>query len=52
MEEMSGIASRAKPLAGKSLERANRALAAVAGHDSNDEADLRAEFAQYFEAVA
>jgi beta-N-acetylhexosaminidase len=52
MDEMRGVASRAKPLAGVSLERAKRALAAVGGHDDKDEAELRAEFAEYFEAVA
>jgi beta-N-acetylhexosaminidase len=52
MEEMMAVASRAKPLEGKALERANRALASVKGHDDNDEAELRAEFADYFEAVA
>lgn len=52
MEEMVAIASRAKPLEGRALERANRALASVKGHDDKDEAELRAEFADYFEAVA
>lgn len=52
MEEMMAVASRAKPLEGKALERANRALASVKGHDDNDEAEVRAEFADYFEAVA
>lgn len=52
MEEMTAVASRAKPLEGKALERANRALASVKGHDDKDEAKLRAEFADYFEAVA
>ncbi len=52
MDEMAGIASRAKPLEGRALERANRALASVKGHDGKDEAELRAEFATYFEAVA
>ncbi len=52
MEEMAAVASRAKPLEGRALERANRALASVKGHDGKDEAELRAEFATYFEAVA
>lgn len=52
MEEMRAVASRAKPLEGKALERANRALASVKGQDDKDEAELRAEFADYFEAVA
>jgi beta-N-acetylhexosaminidase len=52
MEEMAAIASRTTLLEGRSLERANRALAAVTGRDSVNEAAARAEFAQYFEAVA
>jgi beta-N-acetylhexosaminidase len=52
MEEMAGIASKTIALAGKSLERANRALHAVPGRDTVAEADVRAEFANYFEAVA
>ncbi|WP_315919779.1 beta-N-acetylhexosaminidase [Mesorhizobium sp. SP-1A] len=52
MEEMAAVASRARPLEGKSLERANRALASVKSPDGKDEAGLRAEFAEYFEAVA
>ncbi|PLP60925.1 beta-N-acetylhexosaminidase [Mesorhizobium loti] len=52
MEEMVAVASRAKPLEGKALERADRALASVKGQDDKDEAELRAEFADYFEAVA
>jgi beta-N-acetylhexosaminidase len=52
MEEMAGIASRTGGLYGKSLERAERALAAVQGPDTTDEAEARAEFASYFEAVA
>ena len=52
MEAMVAVASRAKPLEGKALERANKALASVKGQDDKDEAELRAEFADYFEAVA
>lgn len=52
MEEMEGIASRATALSGKSLERAEKAVAAVKAGDGHDEASLRAEFGQYFEAVA
>jgi beta-N-acetylhexosaminidase len=52
MEEMRAIASRARPLEGAALKRAERALASVRGQDKSDEADLRAEFGQYFEAVA
>ncbi|OQM75770.1 beta-N-acetylhexosaminidase [Manganibacter manganicus] len=52
MDEMRGVASRAKPLEGPSLQRAKRALAAVSGPDDKNEAELRTEFAAYFEAVA
>jgi beta-N-acetylhexosaminidase len=52
MEEMVGIASRTTILTGKSLERAERALAAIGAGDLNNEAETRAEFAGYFEAVA
>ncbi|BCH33090.1 beta-N-acetylhexosaminidase [Mesorhizobium sp. L-8-10] len=52
MEEMTGIASRTTALAGKSLERARRALGYIRGGDGLQEAAIRAEFANYFEAVA
>jgi beta-N-acetylhexosaminidase len=52
MEEMRGIVSKAVPLVGKSLERANRALTYVTGRDAAVEADIRNEFVSYFEAVA
>ena len=52
MDEMRGIVSRTVPLKGKSLERAERALAYIEKRDAASEADLRAEFAGYFEAVA
>jgi beta-N-acetylhexosaminidase len=52
MEEMKGIVSQAKPLTGKSLERANRALSAITMRDVEQEQMVRAEFATYFEAVA
>lgn len=51
-EEMSGIASRTTPLEGKSLARAERALAYIKSRDAAEEAAIRAEFATYFEAVA
>jgi beta-N-acetylhexosaminidase len=51
-EEMAGIASRTTALEGKSLERAERALAFVDQPDTAQEADIRDEFATYFEAVA
>ncbi len=52
MEEMTGIASRTTALEGKSLERADRALSYIRERDAADEAQVRAEFANYFEAVA
>lgn len=52
MDEMEGIASGATVLAGKSLERAERALSYLKTRDANEETALRAEFGQYFEAVA
>lgn len=52
MDEMRAIASRAKPLEGEALKRAERAIASVNGQDKSDEADLRAEFGEYFKAVA
>lgn len=52
MEEMTGIASRTTVLAGKSLERAERAFGYIRGGDGLQEAAIRAEFANYFEAAA
>ena len=52
MEEMRGIVSRTVPLRGKSLERAERALTYIEKRDVASEADIRAEFAGYFDAVA
>jgi beta-N-acetylhexosaminidase len=52
MQEMSGIASRTKPLAGMSLVRAERALSYIEDRDQAAETEVRAEFARYFEAVA
>jgi beta-N-acetylhexosaminidase len=52
MEEMRGIVSKTTPLRGKSLERAKRALNFVGEGDKVAEADIRKEFAGYFEAVA
>lgn len=52
MDEMKGIVSRVRPLTGRSLERASRALAAVAMRDAEQEQVVRAEFATYFDAVA
>ncbi|RWI93362.1 beta-N-acetylhexosaminidase [Mesorhizobium sp.] len=51
-EEMSGIASRTTMLEGKSLARAERALAYIKDRDVADESTIRAEFATYFDAVA
>ena len=53
MEEMRGIVAAPARLQGKSLERAERALTYIEKRDmASDEADIRAEFAGYFEAVA
>ncbi|MGC4025892.1 MAG: beta-N-acetylhexosaminidase [Mesorhizobium sp.] len=52
MEEMQGIVAGAKPLEGRALERAERALGFIKSRDAVAEADIRAEFANYFEAVA
>ncbi|CAG0972859.1 MAG: beta-N-acetylhexosaminidase [Rhizobiaceae bacterium] len=52
MEEMAGIASRTGSLAGRSLERALRAQEVIGPADEIEEAMVRAEFANYFEAVA
>ncbi len=52
MEEMAGIASRTTALEGSSRERADRALAFIGSRDEADEAETRAEFGTYFEAVA
>ena len=50
-EEMAGIASRTTGLEGKALERAERALAVIDKGDEAKEADVREEFATYFEAI-
>jgi beta-N-acetylhexosaminidase len=52
MEEMAGIASKTKPLAGRSLQRADRALRHIDRRDDIAEASARSEFAGYFAAVA
>lgn len=52
MDEMRGIVSKVKPLEGAAKQRAERALALEKSPDDSREADLRAEFAEYFEAVA
>ena len=52
MEEMAGIASRTTPLQGRSLDRADAALARIGAGDGDREAALRDEFSTYFEAVA
>ena len=51
MEEMAGIASRTTGLEGTSLERARRALDYIKDRDTADEAEVRAEFATYFETM-
>lgn len=52
MDEMAGIASCTTALAGRSLERAERALGYIGTGDETQEIAFRAEFASYFEAVA
>lgn len=52
MEEMRGIVSKTVPLVGRSLERAERALDFITRRDAVAEADIRQEFAGYFETVA
>lgn len=52
MEEMSGIASKTRPLTGRSLKRAEDALARLGSGDGLDEKVARAEFGSYFDAVA
>ncbi|TIX37710.1 MAG: beta-hexosaminidase, partial [Mesorhizobium sp.] len=51
-EEMAGIAARTTGLEGTSLQRAQRALTYIKNRDRADEAEIRAEFATYFDAVA
>ncbi|MHA6643403.1 beta-N-acetylhexosaminidase [Mesorhizobium sp. A623] len=50
-EEMMGIASRTTGLEGTALARAERALVVINKGDEANEADVRDEFATYFEAV-
>lgn len=52
MEEMTGIADGTSALTGKALKRAKRALDFIESRDTVEEAAIRAEFAQYFDAVA
>lgn len=52
MEEMAGIAAGTGMLTGVSLERAERALASIVSRDDAIETVVRAEFDQYFSAVA
>ena len=52
MEEMSGIASRTGVLAGASLRAPSARWRATGRDDGKDEAEIRAEFAGYFDAVA
>lgn len=52
MEEMRAVAARVPLLGGRALERANKALGPLNHRDDTIEADARAEFAEFFEAVA
>jgi len=51
IDEMRAVVSAARPLEGRALERAGRALAAIGSRDDSRESELREEFAQYFEAA-
>ncbi|CAN0656143.1 beta-N-acetylhexosaminidase [Nitratireductor aquimarinus] len=52
MPEMKAVAEKAPELSGKSLERANRAMAYLTPGDDTEELAARAEFEQCFAAVA
>ncbi|WP_367714480.1 beta-N-acetylhexosaminidase [Nitratireductor sp. GISD-1A_MAKvit] len=52
MQEMQAVAEKAPELNGKSLERANRALACLAPGDDTEELAARAEFEECCAAVA
>lgn len=52
MDEMRAVAERLRPLSGRALERADRALAGLGVRATDDEAALRSEFAAMFGAVA
>jgi beta-N-acetylhexosaminidase len=52
MEEMRAVAGAASPLSGKPLQRAEQALAVRRKPDATVEAEVRAEFAGYFEVAA
>lgn len=52
MEEMAAAAAKAKALEGAALKRAERALAVIGAGSEEPEEELRAEFMEYFVAVA
>lgn len=52
MEEMAAAASKARALEGEALRRAGRALSVTGHGDDGNEEELRAEFTEYFAAVA
>lgn len=52
MDEMRAVADRAPVLSGDALRRANTALEGLVANDGSVEAEIRAEFAAFFEAVA
>lgn len=52
MEEMTGIAKGTSALTGEALRRADLAMSFADQRDVAEETEIRAEFAQYFEAVA
>jgi beta-N-acetylhexosaminidase len=52
MEEMTAAAAKAKPLEGAARRRADSAMAVIGANNEGAEDELRAEFAEYFAAVA
>ncbi|MET3659721.1 beta-N-acetylhexosaminidase [Aquamicrobium ahrensii] len=52
MEEMAAVASKARVLEGEALRRAEHALSVIGVRDEGGEEELRAEFGEYFAAVA
>jgi beta-N-acetylhexosaminidase len=52
MDEMQAVASKLRPLSGRAMQRADRALQGLVSRSPDDEAELRSEFASMFEAVA
>jgi beta-N-acetylhexosaminidase len=49
---MTAAAAKAKPLEGAARRRADSAMAVIGANNEGAEDELRAEFAEYFAAVA